>query len=450
VECAKSFNKNGLPQAASSASGIPLRADVLKALSDNYFAPIRLFKMKNFSLIWKKEWTGFAVVVIVLRLFYAGIGLWVVSSGGPIPLQETIYGEIKPFLRTDLFSQYLVNPWFGWDTISYLGIAIRGYRPDASIAFMPLYPLLIRFTAPVFAGNYLLAALVLSTILCTIALILLYELFATYYPPDTARDAVVMFIAFPTTFFLLAGYTESLFLVLVFAFWILARKKQWLWAAICAGLATLTRLQGVVLSAVLLWMMLISLVEQPATSLTGQLRQIFGAFTSHREKLLKSISPAWLGILIPPFAAAGYQIWLKLSGYGTITDALRNYWRLETVAPWTGFLLFLQRLPTRHFNYMDMIDLPLFVVILIACLIGLRLLDPAFSLYNWLTIAVLLTRGTPPHLLASYSRYFLALFPLFVLPVRLPNRYLRILVLILSFSLQVLLVSIFLWGSWVA
>jgi hypothetical protein len=79
---------------------------------------------------------------------------------------------------------------------------------------------------------------------------------------------------------------------------------------------------------------------------------------------------------------------------------------------------------------MDWIDLALFIVILITSLIGLRLLDPAFSLYIWLTIAVLLTRGTPPHLLASYSRYFLALFPLFVLPARLPERSQRLMVLI--------------------
>jgi hypothetical protein len=407
--------------------------------------------MKDFLFSWKKEWTGFAVAVIVLRLIYAGIGLWVISSGGPIPLHETIYGEMKPFLRTDLFSQYLVNPWFGWDTIAYLGIAIVGYGPNASIAFMPLYPLLIRFTAPIFGGNYLLAALVLSTIFCIITLILMYELFLTNYPQGIARDAVVMFITFPTAFFLLAGYTESLFMALVLTCWILARKKQWFWAAICAGLASLTRLQGVVLSAVMLWMMLISFVEHPAPSLTAQLRQVFELFRSFREKLATPPATfAWLFLLIPPLFAASYQAWLKLSGFGTIAGALHTYWHLETVPPWTGFILFLQRLPSRVFNYMDWIDLTLFMIILIASLIGLRLLDPAFSLYIWLTIAVLFTRGTPPHLLASYSRYFLALFPLFLLPASLPKKYQRISVLIFSYSLQILLVSIFLWGSWVA
>jgi hypothetical protein len=407
--------------------------------------------MKDASFRWKKEWTGWVVAVILLRLIYAGIGWWVVSSGGPIPLNEPIYGVIKPFLKADLFSHYFVNPWFGWDTISYLGIAILGYRPDASIAFMPLYPLLIRLTAPLFGGNYLLAALVLSTGLCVIVLILLYELFAQVASQEVAREAVMIFLAFPTAFFLLAGYTESLFLVLVLVFWRLARKKQWFWAAIVAGLVTLTRLQGLVLSAVLLWMMLISLVEQPAASLGGQLRQILEIIRSFPQKLVRSIRPAaWFAILIPPLFSAAHQLWLRLAGYGTIADALRTYWRLETVSPWTGFLLFLQRIPTAAFHYMDWIDLILFIIILIASLIGLRRLDPAFSLYVWLTLAVLFTRGTPPHLLASYSRYFLALFPLFLLSAQLPKRYQRLTVLVLSFSLQILLVSIFLWGSWVA
>jgi hypothetical protein len=158
----------------------------------------------------------------------------------------------------------------------------------------------------------------------------------------------------------------------------------------------------------------------------------------------------WLVVMIPPLFAVAYQLLLKLVGYGTTADALRIYWKLETVPPWTGFVLFLQRLFSAGFNYMDWIDLAFFIMFLVASIVGLRLLDPPFSIYIWLTIAVFLMRGTPPHLLASYSRYFLTLFPLFLLPARLPYPHLRLAVIIASFSLQVLLVSIFLWGSWVA
>jgi Gpi18-like mannosyltransferase len=141
------------------------------------------------------------IAAILLRLLYAGISWWVVSSGGPIPLNEAIYGVIKRYLRADPFSEYFVDPWFGWDTISYLGIAIFGYRQDASIAFMPLYPLLIRFVAPFLGGNYLLAALLLATVFFVLTMILMYELFATQYPEQVAREAVIVFITFPTAFF---------------------------------------------------------------------------------------------------------------------------------------------------------------------------------------------------------------------------------------------------------
>jgi len=99
---------------------------------------------------------------------------------------------------------------------------------------------------------------------------------------------------------------------------------------------------------------------------------------------------------------------------------------------------------------MDWIDLALLLLVAAAVLIGLRRLDLAFSLYSWLTLAVLWMRGTPPHWLASNSRYFLALFPLFALPALSLSRYPRLAVITIFFSLQMLLVTIFLWGSWVA
>lgn len=389
--------------------------------------------------------------MIVLRLIYASFGVVIVARGGPVELNAPIYAVLKPYLKTDLFSQWLVNPWFQWDTVSYFKIALFGYSPDASIAFMPLYPLLIRFTAPLFGGNYMLAALLLSTLFCFITLVLLYELFIQLYPEGLARKAVMLFIAFPTAFFLLAGYTESLFMALVLAFWILAWKRRWWWAALFVGLATLARLQGVILAPVMLWMMLVSLVEQPASNLIGQLRQVLALFTAFRKKIIGSgYKFAWLAILTPVAVAFLYQSWLYNSGLGVITSALEKYWLLETVMPWDGLILFFRRLFVTDFIYMDWVDLALFVIVIVSSVIGLRLLDPAFSLYVWLTLAVLLTRGTPPHLLASYSRYFIVLFPLVILPALIRNKYLQALIVTVSFSLQTLLVWIFLWGSWVA
>jgi hypothetical protein len=400
---------------------------------------------------WKQEWTGYAILVVVLRLIYAVIGVTVIARGGPVELAAPLYGILKPYLKTDLFSQWIVNPWYQWDTISYLRIAILGYGPDESIAFMPLYPLLVRFASPLFGNNHLLAALSLSTLLCFMTLVLLHELLIQLYPEQVASKAVILFITFPTAFFLLAGYTESLFMVLVLAFWMLARKKRWWWATLFASLATLTRLQGVILAPVLLWMMFLSLVEQPATSLIGQTQQILAFFANFQKKIIGSrYKFAWLAVFVPITVSMLYQSWLYNSELGEITKALEKYWLLKTVMPWEGFTLFLKRLFVTKFIYMDWIDLILFAIVLAGSVIALRLIDPAFSLYVWLTLAVLLTRGTPPHLLASYSRYFLALFPLFIVPAMIRNRYFQVSIVAVSFILQILLVWIFLGGSWVA
>ena len=400
---------------------------------------------------WKKEWAGYAILVMALRLIYAAFGIMIIARGGPAELDAPIYAVLKPYLKTDLFSQWLVNPWFQWDTVSYFKIAMFGYSPDASIAFMPLYPLLMRFVALFLGGNYMLAALLLSTLFCFITLVLLYELLAQLYPGQFARKAVVLFITFPTAFFLLAGYTESLFMTLVLTFWILARKKRWGWAALFAGLATFARLQGVILAPVMLWMMLVSLVEQPASNIIGQLRQVLGLFSAPQNKIIDSgYKFSWLFILTPVAVAISYQAWLYNSGLGEITNALEKYWLLETVMPWEGLILFFKRLFVTKFIYMDWIDLALFAIVLVSSVIGLCLLDPAYSLYVWLTLAVLLTRGTPPHLLASYSRYFVALFPLFILPALIRNKFVQIFIVTISFSSQALLAWIFLLGSWVA
>jgi hypothetical protein len=400
---------------------------------------------------WKFEWSQYLILVIFLRILYAGLGLLVSSQGGSLPLNEPIYAVVKPFLETDAFSRLFVNPWFQWDTISYLGIAIMGYTPDASIAFMPLYPWLIRITSLLAWGNYLLAALILSTVFTLITLILMHELFTDYYSHEVAQWVVFVFVSFPTAFFLLAGYTESLFLALVLAFWIAARKRHWGWAALFAALATLARIQGVVLSVIALWMGVITLVDLPAATAIGQVRQVLRLFKDLRSRFLVTMDKSiWLAVVVPVLVSVAFRAWLQLAGFGTIPEALRRYWKLETVMPWEGFILFLQRLSTARWSYMDYIDLVLFIVILLSGLIALFQLDPAFSSYIWLTLAVFLMRGTPPHLLASYSRYFLTLFPLFALPALSLNRYTRLLVVVLFFMFHVLLAWIFLLGSWVA
>jgi hypothetical protein len=400
------------------------------------------------SPFWKKEWSVFVALVFGLRLLYAAFGIIIEFKGGPIPLAHSTYALIAPYLHTDWFSRWFINPWFQWDTLSYMEISIHGYTSQSSyIAYLPLYPLLMRIIAPLIGNNHLAAALLISSICFVAALILLYELVLDFSTDARlAFRTVLAFLVFPTSFFMLAGYTESLFLALVLGFWLAARRKHWGLSALLAGFATLTRLQGLVLSPILLWMMFASLLPNPFTSSIQQIKQ-----AGSNLRLLRSLRPFQIFLAsVPALVAAGYQVWLKMHGLGTINGALIQHWNIETVAPWTGFYLFLQRLFTVKFIYMDWFDLLLLVIVLLFSVMSLRDLSLDFSLYIWLTLAVLFMRGTPPHLLASYSRYFLALFPIFILLARLKNKTIQVMAATIALFLQMLLAWVFLIGSWVA
>jgi hypothetical protein len=395
----------------------------------------------------KKEWGIFAGVGRGLRGVLAAFGILILRNGGPVPLGETTYALISPFQHTDWFSRWFINPWFQWDTLSYMEISILGYNDhSSSIAYMPLYPMLIRLTAPLLGNNHLAAALLISSLAFIAVLILLYELVADIYDSKLAVRTVLAFLVFPTTFFMLAGYTEALFLALVLGSWLAARRGRWGWAALLAGFATLTRLQGIVMTPILLWLMFSSLLPASSQNPLEQIKQGL-----NHLPLLKSLRLSWIFLAaIPVLVMLGYQTWLKLSGLGTVVGALNQYWRIQTVAPWTGFYLFLQRLFSLEFIYMDWIDLLLFIFVLLISIISLRDLPLEFSLYIWLTLAILFMRGTPPHLLASFSRYFLALFPIFILPANMKMKSVQVFAAAVSLFLQMLLAWVFLLGSWVA
>jgi hypothetical protein len=103
----------------------------------------------------------------------------------------------------------------------------------------------------VLGGEYLLAGLLVSLAACAAAFVLLYRLVELRLGRDDARRTVLYLALFPTSLFLGAVYGESLFLLLAVAVFLLAERGRLGWAAVVAGLALLTRAQGVALLPVL-------------------------------------------------------------------------------------------------------------------------------------------------------------------------------------------------------
>lgn len=224
---------------------------------------------KQDSSRWLRLWAGFQVWLSEnaepLRLWLAfRLALFAIPvfAGFLIPFSEHNPLPLGYTPSPNVWFERLVRSWTRWDSGFYIRIANEGYAAsydsgDAHIAFFPLYPHLIRAVAVVFTFGatsldaFNIAGIVISS-LATLALFVgLYQLARLDYDEHTSRLSVLYLAAFPMSFFLLAVYTESLFMALaVWAFWA-ARKNRWLLAGGLAALAVLSKNQGVLLVAAL-------------------------------------------------------------------------------------------------------------------------------------------------------------------------------------------------------
>jgi hypothetical protein len=111
-------------------------------------------------------------------------------------------------------------------------------------AFFPLYPLVIAGLGRAL-GSYSLAGLIVSLVCCAVAFELLWQLALPRLGAAGAARSVLYLALFPMAVFLGAVYSESLFLALCLAAFVLAERDHWVWASLAAGGATLTRSVGV-------------------------------------------------------------------------------------------------------------------------------------------------------------------------------------------------------------
>ena len=143
-----------------------------------------------------------------------------------------------------------------WDSGWYWTIARHGYRYNAggqsSIAFFPLYPLLMRGLARPFGGTdraVWVAGIVLSLVCFLGALIVLHRLTEWRCGSDeSALRAVQLLAVFPFAVFFTEVYPESLFLLLTASALAAATRRSWALAGVLGGLATLARPNGILVA----------------------------------------------------------------------------------------------------------------------------------------------------------------------------------------------------------
>ncbi len=192
-----------------------------------------------------------------------------------------------PYYDTDLapfYSRFWAT-FAHFDGIHYLRLAAHGYADWGSQAFFPLYPLLINLLSRIL-GDPLYSGIILSIISLIIAILGLRRLF------PTRPQLFWLILSFPTAFFFLTVYTESLFFALSIWFFVFLTRQKWWLAAILAGLASATRLVGAFLAISLF----IELLHRPLSivhrsfltllSLSGLLAYMFFLYQTTTDPLL--------------------------------------------------------------------------------------------------------------------------------------------------------------------
>jgi len=353
-------------------------------------------------------------VAFVLAVYAASRLLYLISG----PLLANIV-PTSGFQRITLDVPFgSMNTWSHWDGEHYVALAMGGYRnpPDnVSPAFFPLYPLLMRSFAELFGGPISQQALsvwgpLLSLLFLPFALYFIYQIALDGFGDRVARGTVLALAFFPTTFFLNASYTESLFLALsAGSLWAVRVRKDLLVACVLAALAAATRNVGVFLVVPLMYEWIkdiesyrwrgIYLPMAPGGLLAymGYLWVRFGD-----PLLFYSAQESWGRQVTGPLDTAR-RAWVSaVEGAGRLLD--QGLWAHPALGNVADHL-------AGAGNFFNLVFFVFAVVVLLA---GLRYLPLSLTIYGLLLVAPATLFGTPESPLMGTPRYVLVAFPIFI------------------------------------
>ena len=339
----------------------------------------------------------------------------------------------------------LLNRWYRWDTQWYVSISLHGYNTKQSTGFFPLYPGLVHVVASIIGSSHVVGATLLVSNLATLAAFIGIGLLAAeVYGRATATFAIRALAAFPTAFFLAAGYADSLFLALAAFCLYCARRQQWGWAALCAFVASFDRQFGIILVLPMLW------------EWASRQRQ---AGRDAREML----APRTLAELIPLLAAvpAALAIWgiyldLRFGDPLATLNVQHVFWHHDLVPPWQWLHLVgasIGNAPPWTFPRVRIFfDLAPVTALILIALLAFRRWPASLALYTFGLIALIVTSAVPSDYVPfnGEGRYVLLAIPMFLLLGRWMARrpWLDMLVVGGGFMLQALFLGYFLRGGW--
>jgi hypothetical protein len=393
------------------------------------------------------------VMAVVSRLLVgltATLATWVIGVK-PAPWAQRLPRLAEPFHGV---LAHVFNPWAVWDGVWFVKIAADGYAAnDGSVAFFPLYPLIVRWVGIVFDNNLVIAGIVVSLACYFAAVYFLYRLVATRYSARVAYRTCLYLSIFPTAFFWQAVYSESMFLMLSVACILWSTEGRWKLAGLAGLAAALTRSAGFLLIVP----MAMCYYEQRGW------------------KLRRTDSAAASLLMIPE----GLMVWMAYLSLGfgkpllfaQVQDQWRRYVAVPTFALWKGLEAAFQgarQLISGQTSRLywpasqpgavvplavaNLVNLTSIVIAALAICYGLRRLPLALSAYAIVTIGYPLLFPATSMPLMSMPRFVLAAFPIFMSMALFTERRPRahLIICAASIVLCVVCTSKFAIFSWVA
>lgn len=291
---------------------------------------------------------------------------------------------------------YYLYIWGNFDGYHYMEIAERGYKA-LEYSFFPLYPLFIRGLVWAFKIPYLLSGQLISTFALLLSLYVMAKLLAL----DQKRTLFGLFLltifTFSTSFFYIAVYNDSLFLLFSVLTIYFARKKSWLAASCFGALATLTRLNGLALFFLIIFEYI-------------HVEKVKGLFSLKRILQTKLHS-----VVLIPSAFLGYLLYIQnlVGDWYVVFSSMKIWQQDKPVLPLQVFWRYLKILisPTLQFTYWIALAEVVFVFFYIAVLIySFKKIRLSYWIFAVVSLLIPSLTGT----FAGMPRYALHLYPFFL------------------------------------
>lgn len=320
-------------------------------------------------------------------------------------------------LRTLIYTQGTVDfsailrDWVRWDANNYIRIATLGYDGyyengmATTLVFFPLYSWIMKLFH-LFIPSIEACGLIVSSICYGLGCVFLHALVSIDYNEKIAKRAVILISVFPFSFFFGAIMPESVFFFTGCACMYFARRRRFVVSGIFGALASLSRMQGLLL----------------AVFFVTEWLNAYKPFALIRKKdfsnLCKNIFTKLTPVLIMP---VGTLIYLY-QNYKVTGDAFKFLEYQEAV--WSQHAQYFgvtvadnwERIINEFFTGTSAlcIWLPQFVLFFLCCatlIYGIRNHKSGYILF----LVLYLVMNYTPSFLLSGGRYMTVAFPMFII-----------------------------------